>query len=192
MSARSNCLLILLVATVIWSGCGLFSTRPAEEPDSGRRSWETPRVPQDVLTNLSNAMFERDAVNYLRSFEPASFTFEADNIALANDPSLAPWVYDDEASHIASLLSEGTLPRDSLLFVIFTSPTETVLHDSAEIVTPYDLTAGVALSGAPHRMAGTAHFYLRMGSEGYWQIYRWADARTQEQNTWSDLKSLVR
>ncbi len=189
---RNISLSLLLGTIVMLSGCGLFSTRPAEEPDAGRRSWETPRVPRDVLTNLSNALFERDAVNYLRSFDPANFVFEADNIALANDPSLAPWIYEDESSHITSLLSEGTLPRDSLLFVIFTSPTETVLHDSAEIVTPYDLTAGVALSGAPHQMAGTVHFYLRMGSEGYWQIYRWSDARTQEQNTWSDLKSLVR
>lgn len=189
---RNISLSLLLSLAVTLSGCGLFSTRSAEEPDAGRRSWETPRVPQDVLTNLSNALFERDAVNYLRSFDPASFAFEADNIALANDPSLAPWTYEDEASHVTSLLSEGTLPRDSLLFVIFTSPTETPLHDSVEIVTPYDLAAGVAISGAPHRMAGTAHFYLRMGSEGYWQIYRWSDARTQEQNTWSDLKSLVR
>ena len=178
---------------VLLPGCGLFSTRPAEEPnEGGRNSWETPRVPSDALTNMSNALFERDAENYLRSFDPESFSFEADNVALANDPSLAPWVYEDESSHITSLLNEGTLPPDSLLFVVFTSPTETVLHDSAEVLTPYDLTAGVALTGAPRRMAGTAHFYLRMGDEGYWQIYRWSDSRTQEQDTWSDLRSLVR
>ena len=174
------------------SGCDLFSTRSPEEPDSDRRSWETPRVPSDVLTNMSNALFERDAVNYLRSFHPEDFEFFADNVALANDPTLAPWYYEHESGHITSLLSEGTLPRDSLLFVIFTTPDETILQDSAEILTPYELTAGVALSGAPRRMAGTAHFFLRMGSEGYWQIYRWVDQRTQEQNTWSDLRSVVR
>ena len=185
-------LAIGIVMIVLAAGCGLFSTRSAEEPDTGRRSWETPRVPQDVLVNMSNALFERDAVNYLRSFDPANFSFEADNVALANDPSLAPWHYEQESSHITTLLSEGTLPRDSLLFVVFTTPEETILQDSAEISTPYEFTAGIAISGAPRRMAGTAHFYLRMGSEGYWQIYRWADSRTQEQNTWSDLRSVVR
>lgn len=174
------------------TGCGIFSTRSAEEPDAGRRSWETPRVPQDVLVNMQNALFERDAVNYLRSFDPESFAFEADNVALADDPTLSPWHYEDESGHITSLLSEGTLPQDSLLFVIFTSPTETILQDSAEILTPYEFTAGVALVGAPRRMFGNAHFLLRMGSEGYWQIYRWRDTRTQEQDTWSNLKSLVR
>lgn len=182
----------MLLTSALLTGCGLFSTRSAEEPDAGRSSWETPRVPQDVLINMSNALFERNSVNYLRSFHPENFSFEADNVALANDPTLAPWYYEHESSHITSLMNEGTLPRDSLLFVIFISPEETILQDSAEILTPYELTAGVAISGAPRRMAGTAHFYLRMGNEGYWQIYRWADNRTQEQNTWSDLKSVVR
>jgi hypothetical protein len=79
------------------------------------------------------------------------------------------------------------------LFVVFTSP-EPVSPpaDTADILTPYEITAGVAISGAPHRMAGTAHFFLRMGNEGYWQIYRWVDQRTGEQSTWSDLRSFVR
>jgi hypothetical protein len=190
---KSSRFTIVLIASLplALAGCGLFSTRPAEAPDSGRSSWETPRLPGDVLTNLSNAMFERNAVNYLKSFDANTFSFEADNEALVNDPSLADWHYDDESQYITSLLSEGTLPRDSVLFVIFTSPTETILQDSAEIVTLYDLTAGVALAGAPHHLAGTAHFYLHMGIEGYWLIYDWADARTQEQSTWSNLKSLV-
>ena len=188
---RLTFLLILLSAVLC--GCGLFSTRPAETPESGRSSWETPRVPADVLTNMSNALFERNAVNYLRSFHQEDFTFDADNVALANDPTLAPWHYEQESRHIISLLSEGTLPRDSLLFVIFTSPNPvSTPADSADILTPYEITAGVALAGAPHHMAGTAHFYLRMGSEGYWQIYRWVDLRTQDANTWSDLKSIVR
>ena len=177
---------------VFAGGCGLFSTRSAEAPDADRQLCEPPREPKDVLVNMSNALFSRDAVCYLQSFDATDFTFEADNVALANDPTLAPWYYEQEVGHITSLLNEGSLPPDSLLFVIFTSPMQTILHDSAEVLTPYELTAGIAISGAPRRMAGTAHFYLRMGSDGYWQIYRWVDSRTQEQNTWSDLKSLVR
>jgi hypothetical protein len=105
---------------------------------------------------------------------------------------LADWDYDKEISHIASLLSQGTLPADSALLLVFTSRTETFLGDSAEITTRYELAAGVALAGVPHRMAGTADFVLGMGSEGYWQIRRWRDSRTEDENTWSDLKSLVK
>ena len=33
---------------------------------------------------------------------------------------------------------------------------------------------------------------LRVGGDGYWQIERWRDTRTEDEATWSDFKSLVR
>jgi hypothetical protein len=176
----------------VTTGCGLFSTRNAEAPDTGRNTWETPREPADVLDNMRAAFIERDAVNYLRSFESSSFRFEADPVALSRDPSLADWGYEQESQHISRLFSEGTLPRDSLVSLVFTAPDVTFLGDSALIRAGYDLTAGVALAGVPHHVAGTADFNLRIGGEGYWQIHYWRDTRTEDQATWSDFKSLVR
>lgn len=173
-------------------GCDLFTTRDPEPPSSGRGSWQTPRVPLDVLDNLANALSERDAVNYLRSFDSDSFMFEADPVALSEDPTLAGWDYGEESRHASRLFSAGTLPADSALTAIFLAPQETILGDSAVILTGYELAAGVALTGVPRRMAGTADFRLRMGGEGYWQIFRWRDTRTEGQSTWSDFKSVVR
>jgi len=180
---------VLLAAA---AGCDLFSTRDAEAPDSGRNTWVTPREPADVLDNMRAAISERDAVNYLRSFESSLFQFEADPVALSRDPSLADWGYDDESQHISRLFSEGTLPRDSILALFFAAPDVTLLGDSAVIHTGYELTAGVALAGVPHHVAGTADFRLRVGGEGYWQIHYWRDTRTEDEATWSDFKSLVR
>ena len=185
-------LILLLFAAVLLNGCGLFSTRNPEAPDTGRRTWETPRVPDDVLTNLRSALFEKDAVNYLRSFDSQTFQFIADQVTVARDPSVANWNYDSESQHIAKLFSSGTLPTDSVLIVTFTSPVETILGDSAEVRIHYDLQAGVALAGVPHHVAGTADFFFRIGTEGYWQINRWQDTRTEDVSTWSDFKSLVR
>lgn len=182
----------LLAIGMIVSGCDLFSTRDPEPPDSGRNTWITPREPSDVLDNMRAAMLERDAVNYMRSFDNAQFVFEADPVALSHDPSMAGWGYPEESQHIARLFSEGTLPLDSILSAIFITSDVTILGDSAEISARYELTAGVALSGVPQHMAGTANFSLYIGGEGYWQINRWKDSRTENEATWSDLKSLVR
>ena len=180
---------VMLVCSL--TGCSLFRTRDPQSPDTGRHTWNTPRVPGDVLDNLRSAIFERDAVNYLRTFEQTSFTFEADAVALSHDPTLADWNYDAESRHATRLFSEGTVPAESLLVAVFGTPDETLFGDSAAVRVHYDVTAGVALTGVPHRLSGTADFYMRLGREGYWQVYRWRDSRTENQNTWSDLKSSV-
>jgi len=176
---------------LLLSGCDLFSTRDPEPPNTGRGSWEIPRVPEDVLTNLSRALYERNAVNYLLSFEEERFEFVADAEALQQNPSLSGWDYQSESRHINSLFSVGTLPADSAVAVVFLSGEQTTFGDSSEIVADYSLQAQIALQGAPGPMAGTAYFYMRIGEAGYWKIYRWQDQRTEEKSTWSDLKSLV-
>jgi hypothetical protein len=183
--------LIVVILACALAGCSLFRTRDPETPDTTHHTWNTPRVPADVLNNMRYAIFERDVVNYLRTFEPSSFAFEADAVALSHDPSLANWNYDAESRHVTRLFSEGTVPTDSLLVAVFGTPDETLLGDSAVVRVHYDLTAGLALTGVPHRLAGTADFYMRLGREGYWQVYHWRDSRTENQNTWSDLKSSV-
>ncbi|RPH92131.1 hypothetical protein EHM69_13215 [candidate division KSB1 bacterium] len=189
---RITHLLIIAILLFGLTGCDLFSTRDPESPVSGRNTWETPRIPMDVLDNMRAALIERDAVNYLRSFSSTLFHFEADAVALSRDPALAGWDYADESQHINRLFSEGTLSGDSMLSVIFTTPEVTMIGDSAQIHSLYELAAGVALSGVPHRFAGTADFTLRVGGDGYWQIERWRDTRTEDEATWSDFKSLVR
>ncbi|MBI5059780.1 hypothetical protein HZB60_08385 [candidate division KSB1 bacterium] len=193
MTRRNSCLLLVaLIGGWGIDGCDLFRTRDAEPPDSGRSSWETPLTPADVLDNLAASMFEHNAEDYRRSLDSRDFVFEADAVALAQDPALADWGYEEEVSHVVSLMSQGTLPSDSVLTVVFFTTDATVFGDSAQLTTGYALTAQLAVSGAPRDMAGTAEFVLGLGSEGYWQIRRWRDSRTEAQNTWSDLKSLVK
>ena len=184
----------LIIALVIFfvSGCDLFTTRNAEAPDTNRSSWESPRVPRDVLRNMTLALAERNAVDYLLSFNADTFAFIADAVALSNYPELEDWGFDEETRHITQLLSGGVLPGDSILAVIFDDLEQTQFPDSAYLREKYTLLAGVTIPGSAHQMMGTAEFYLKMGQEGYWVIDRWVDQRTEGQPTWSNLKALVR
>jgi hypothetical protein len=179
-----SCLLVAFVA-----GCGLFSTRTAEPPDTGPSSWKIPVKPDSVLVNMAHALSERNDVNYLLSFDRDRFEFDADNVALANNPSLRGWNYEADSSHIRRLFSEPTLPHDSIS-VTFQPATPQYGGDSATISTKYTLHVGVALAVSLGNMMGTADFTLHM-REGYWQIYLWRDRRTEDANTWSDLKARV-
>jgi hypothetical protein len=181
----------IVAGLLLLSGCDLFSTRNPESPDAGQSAWEIPRIPEDVLTNMKESLSGRNAANYLLSFDAEVFLFEADPEALQQNSSLADWDYQDESDHINRLFSEGTLPRDSATAVVFLTVEPTTVGDSAEVIADYSLRAEVALSGSPGLMAGRAHFYMHIGEAGYWTIYYWRDQRTEEQSTWSDLKSLV-
>jgi len=187
MAAR----LLMITVVLMLGGCDLFSTRNPEAPNAGLSAWAIPRIPEDVLTNLRESLAGRNAANYLLSFDADVFAFEADPEALQQNSSLADWDYQDESDHINRLFSEGTLPRDSSVAVVFLSIQPTTLGDSAEVIADYSLRAEIALSGAPGPMSGRAHFFMRIGEAGYWTIYDWRDQRTVEQSTWSDLKSLV-
>lgn len=179
--------LTLIIALLI--GCDLFRTREAEPPESGRSTWETPRVPQDVLNNLASALFERNVVNYMLAFDSARFTFEADFAAQARDPTLRDWTYEDEYAHVTRLQRE--LPKNSHPLLLFTNSQETILGDSAQIRIRYSLAIEDTVDVIPDSMAGVADFTLHISRSGYWQIFRWKDNRTEEQSTWSDLKSAL-
>lgn len=175
-------LLLLLIA-----GCNLFTTRDPEPPESGSNIINLPRTPQDVLDNLTAAMNNRDDVFYMASFSSDSFRFEPDAVTLARESWMATWGYEQERQHISGLINTGTQPGAVALAVLLTTLSVDEPVDSTTIRVHYDITADVS----PNRFSGTADFVLRMGSAGYWQIYRWRDFRTDEQSTWSDLKSLV-
>lgn len=180
------------LALQLIAGCDVFSTRDPEPPDGGRSSFEVPVVPADVIVNLGNALFERNAANYLRSFDPESFEFLADNEALSRDPALQPWIFEDESNHINHLFSQNTLPAESLLLAEIVQQEENIVADTATILVGYEITAEVAVAGLSGTCAGTARFDLRISDQNYWQIYRWTDMRTESGSTWSDLKSIIR
>lgn len=181
----------LLTFLLMLTGCELFQTRDPEDPDGARGSWEVPISPEDVLTNMSLAMFERNAANYMRSFPQDSFEFMADPSVLQVQPNMADWDRNDEQAHINSLFGEGILPRDSIAFVVFSAVEQTLLGDTAHVTAHYELTAQVAIAGAPGPMAGEAQFSMKIGDQGYWEIRRWSDRRTDELASWSELKALV-
>lgn len=183
--------MIALMALPFITGCELFSTRSPEVPEGSRSNWVTPLESTDVLTNLSTALFERNASNYMRSFAPDSFLFVADPQVQLQQPEMASWSYSDEQQYIDRLFGEGVLPQDSIAFVLFTAIASNLGVDTAQITAHYSLTAQVALSGAPGAMEGEAEFSLRIGDQGYWEIVRWTDRRTEELSSWSELKALL-
>jgi hypothetical protein len=195
LTTRKSCHIIvalLAFSAAVLTNCSLFDTRNAESPDSGRHTIETPRVAQDVLDNMCEALSLRDNVSYMMSFDSSEFVFDADPTALARDPSLAPWGYGEEASYVQQLFSSAILKSDSAVFVTFTARREEPIDNNrVRITTRYDIAAGFTPSDIPHIAGGDAVFILHIGPGNYWQIVQWTDNRTGDQSTWSDIKSRV-
>ena len=103
---------VLTMLIALATGCDLFDARDPEAPDGARGSWDVPRLPDEVLTNLSLALFERNAANYMRSFAADSFQFIADPVVVQQQPDLAAWDYGREQTFINSLFGEGVLGQD--------------------------------------------------------------------------------
>ena len=185
----------MLTATVVFllSGCDLFSTRDAEDPDAGRSSWSLPLEPPDVMRNISYAYADLNSFDYMLSISSDSFSFIADAIALSNHPELDGWSRTQENDHIKHLFEGDVLSQDSVLSVIFEDSVRIGLSnpDSESWQAKYTIT-GVTATGVAHQMSGTVVFHLVIESEGYWVIRRWEDRRTEGEATWSDLKALVR
>ncbi len=178
-------LLVLSTMAVAGVGCNVFSTREPEEPDAGRGCWVIPQSLSGVLENLTCTMSEGIESDYMLAFFADSLEFVADNVALAVDPSLSPWGYSDEQSFARNLFSQNLS-----VFVNFELQ-DSSIADTAFVFASYQIVINPAPQSLPETIAGTARFDFRIGHAGFWQIYRWTDLRTEEANTWSDLKSLM-
>jgi hypothetical protein len=173
-----------------------FSTREPEKPeDQQRTNWIQPTNPTDVLTNLKNAIQDKNLTNYLNSFtnQPQNsrqFGYKPDNSALIRYPGVwTQWALEHEQTYITNVFH--AIPNDSVVSLIYFDIKENPLPDSTVIIFDYELVVGHTRNTDqfPKKVMGNAEFRLSLNTDGFWVIYFWVDDSFEGSSSWSDLKA---
>ena len=184
---------IVVAATMVIAGCGLFEPRDPEEPISVRSTFTPPTEPQTVLDNMGASLRELNSVNYLRCLSDTGtgglFQFEPTLAAAGVYGVFATW---DRSSEEAWFLNaRSRLPSGSGMTVTFSTPVaQGVQPDSVTLDVPYDLSIHHGQQGIPQRVVGRSLLTMVLDRRtGTWSIRRWQDvALSSIQATWSDAK----
>lgn len=178
------------------AGC-LFVTRDPEPPDAGRSSFQPPTSAQVVVTNLQNAIREKNAENYAQCLIGSDGTGTR---VYAFEPSA------EAASRFAGVFVGWSVARERQAFVAMTAripasnaPSvrffndrfEVQLPDSAVYVADYTLRPNYNFAGAPSEFSGKLRLTVSVLPTGLWAISRWSDQLDAQATTasWSILKA---
>jgi hypothetical protein len=184
---------VLWISILILACENPFASRKSEPPVVQHSSWVPPHYPDQVMTNLQNAVVERNVENYIRCFvhpeySEKVFRFDADPKEAADHPGAFDlWSLDQEQSVIQEAFS--LVPIDSLIVLRFTEIVREILTpDSAVVVRRYQLELHHGQSSLPRMYEGQAEFWLTEDQKGEWSIYRWIDNGIVGYPSWSFLK----
>ena len=188
--------MLLLTSLLVALDCKTpFSTRDPESPNSNQSSWIQPTSPSYVMTNLRNAIAEKNITNYMRcladtSLSSKQFRFVAEATGANANPGLfLRWGIEEERNYLNQLIL--FLPKDSTSQVSLSSLKEDTFPDSAILIQDYRLITKYKCEAGecPKVMSGQAEFRLIRNTEDFWYIHRWSDYATGDEPSWSALKA---
>lgn len=189
MRFASVCLVGLLAA---FMGCDVFSTRDPKKPTTGSSTFIPPTSFDLVLTNLQNAITERNTENYLRCFVDTlssnrSFQFIPTASAAGRYATVfSAWSLQSERSYFSSLAALTPTSAASSLFL--SGGFSIVSSDSAVYNGDYQLTFPHGIAGVSESFRGNVQFVLATDRNSFWSIVRWIDNTTGSEVAWSELK----
>ncbi|MCF7804126.1 MAG: hypothetical protein K9N46_12320 [Candidatus Marinimicrobia bacterium] len=179
------------------SGCdALFNTRAVEPPEqTSGGQWQPPTTPEQVLTNMENAVLERNADNFIRCLSDSTagekpYEFIPDDETNATYSQIfQDWHLEDEKRVFQEM--DKNVPRDSLFQLSFAEDAEKFeTTDSARIEILYTLRVHHTLENLPRDVRGRALFtFSRNESQRNWVLHRWKDFREENAPSWSRLKA---
>lgn len=183
----------LLVLLVGGNACEFFAVREPEEPDLGTGGvFIQPDTPGAVLENLTNALREMNAINYVNCLSSTSFTFTPSVQGSVGNPSLWPnWSRVDEDRYFKNLASSAEkLTGHSLTFEDIRR--DDVSTKEQRVIANYVLVVNTnrnVSSRVPNRITGQVIFILRSDASGLWSIVSWTDISTNPEYSWTQLKA---
>jgi len=196
-SFRSKIVLLTLIACFLFFCKNPFSTRTPEPPENQQRTnWIQPTDSRDVLTNLQNAIKDKNLTNYINCFtntpkNSRHFGYKPDNNALIRYPGVwSNWKLEHEQTYITNVFH--AVPNDSLISLIYLGEgVENPLPDSTIIIRDYELNIGHNRNPDqfPKKVKGRTEFRLSENNDGFWAIYFWIDDSFEGSPSWSDLKA---
>lgn len=183
---------------IILAGCDLFSTRTPEPPDTGRSGFLPPTTATIVLTNLINAVKEKNSENFLACLSDStagnlSYTFVPSTEALAKFPGkFNLWnKFSEQRSYNSILAALNQDEKPELTFETGTQDFEVLTSDSAVFYSDYYLKMPHIKDAVPAEFSGTVQFTLYLVKQK-WSISRWVDISSFEDSSkfsWSILKA---
>jgi hypothetical protein len=187
------------VAALATGSCDTFSTRVAEEPEGEATQYVVPQDPVDVLSNLENAVRDRDTEIYAGLFTD-DFVFIADPSDVIEVENFYPGAFDNWDIAVETHVGERILDqsRTTISGVDFTAETLVGETDSTyEVLKDYQLFLRREAYESFDIYIGTARFSMRVESDGLWYIHKWEDARRDtgivaDKDTWGKLKGETR
>lgn len=184
---------ILILLAVLFSGCGLFGLRDVETPTEPRSTFVPPTTPDLVLSNLSNAIIDKDINNYIQCIVDTSstskrFVYTADISSQIQYPVFQNWQTVNERNYFYNLLSLTSAQSTSLLF--FSNVTTNTYSDSAIYDMEYLLRFDHQKTNVAKTLTGKLRFIMVVNSKNLWAISRWIDFKAADSDTtWSVLKA---
>ncbi len=185
------------ISLVSVAGCDIFNTRNPEEPDTGRSSFQPPTQPSVVVSNLKNAIGEKNIDNYLLCLSGS--TVDSTNVKFIFQPSvegntLFPgifenWGIDNEKKYFNSLKSK--MPADVNPLIVLKNERFGVSQpDSVVVSYEYYIKINFIDNSIGSEYSGTMQLTMIPQKNGLWSIYRWQDIKSQADtaDSWSILK----
>ncbi len=190
---------VFVVVTISLSQCALFETRNPEEPSGSGTNYLQPTSEVIVLSNLQNAVKERNTENYIRCLADSTqgakqtFRFEASSEALATfAEQFRQWSLSSERQAFSSMVSKVSASSVSeLLFV--NGRYEIRVPDSAVYVADYILRMPHSAASIATTASGSVRLTIIPNQFNQWSIVRWIDSKSGSNDTipstWSLLKA---
>jgi hypothetical protein len=183
---------LVLAGLGILTSCGLFEPRTPEDPTQSSLNFRPPTDPTIVISNLQNAIDERNVANYASCFtdpskagRPFFFTPSADAGAQYAGV-FSGWTFTQEQSYFQNLVAKSSPTAFSNL--LLTMKSTAVTADSVSYSYDYILTFEHNETGFPKTAKGNLQFTLVTDNSNFWTISRWIDFKTGEDITWSMFK----
>ena len=182
--------LVLLTALVAPCGCGIFDPREPEPPGQGGLGFVPATVPSIVISNLKNAIAQKNIDNYVRNFPDPNltgvpFTFVASTEASSIYPNVREWSFTDEREYFQNLVAKADGFSDLSL-----APLDSIIgSNQATYNFDYILTfQHTDAETFPTTARGNLLFVLVPDATNIWLISSWSDFSNSEDITWSSFK----
>jgi len=187
---RYNKILLLLLAVIVFKGCGIFETRTPEIPSQVRSTFVPPTTPDLLLTNLKYSLLEKNSDNYIKCITPARYSYVPDSKSqLIYGTIFQNWNQTSERNYFSNLVSQTNIDATSTLFLDNPSTT-TITPDSVIYKADYIVVFQHNKSSVPKSAIGNLTLTLKADESSLFYINKWEDFRKHDTDfTWSELKA---
>jgi len=179
-----------LILSVLLIGCELFTSRNAEQPNVPRSTFTPPVNPEDVISNLKNALNDKNVQNYIQCLIDSSnsnknFQFIASGGTIFQGSD--NWTKKNEEQYFQNLIIK--IPGDqSIVLTLNKESLSAPQGDSIVYTAEYTLSVPHNDPKIPVFFQGDIKLVLCRNNQSTWAISTWQDIKNSNVSTWSDLK----